>query len=67
MNPLDDESEPAGVRFPHDSIHDESFKFTIHAYLNFLLFLFYRLSMPMHRADETPYHRFPSYHYAFCC
>lgn len=55
MNPLDDESEPAGVRFPHDSIHDESFKFTIHAYLIFLFFiLFYRFSMQIHRTDEIP-------------
>lgn len=55
MNSLDDESEPAGVRFPHDSIHDESFKFTIHAYLIFLFFiLFYRFSMQIHRTDEIP-------------
>lgn len=27
MSPLDDESESASVRFPHESTYDESFKF----------------------------------------
>jgi hypothetical protein len=56
MNSLDDESDPAGVRFPHDSIHDESFNIYHSCISEFFTFL--TGFMEIHRADENHYYRF---------